>query len=600
MRIFIKVIPLLLLSPACMLDTKGGFVPGDAGGEEDAETERDGVDIDGPDVPENDLGDVDAADPDAADPDTADPDAVDDVVDDRETADLADMPESACISDDDCSDDEPCNGLETCPAGTCLGGSPPPEGSACATATVSPGACRSGICVSAFCGNGELDPGEECDDDNDNNNDACTNACLLAVCGDGILYEGSELCDPPATATQSCLVSPCGAGGTQTCQAGCVWGPCLPAPETCNGVDDDCDGSLDVIATRVTSDAASSFLASLAWTGTEFGVSWTDNRDGNYEVYFARLSAAVARIGADSRISSTSVESWHPALAWSGAGFGVSWSEGANNEAYTLFARIAADGVKTGSDLTVSAVARSEHMSSLAWSGSQYGVAWTDTRSSGQWDIYFQRVAADGTAVGSNINVTPNPNGSGESSIVWTGSQYGVAWHDNRDANWEIYFALLDANGATIGSHVRVTSNGSESKHPTLAWTGSEFGVAWTDLRDGANGEIYFARLSSAGVKDGGDVRITSDGARSAAPSLSWGGTHYGVAWEDERDGNAEIYFAWISPAGAKEGLDFRVTRDGAGSSWPSVAWSGASFYVAWHDSRDGNWEIYFARLLCN
>jgi cysteine-rich repeat protein len=591
----LQIVPLLLLLPACMLDTKGGLLREDGAGEDLVVAEIDGVEIDGPDAPDSDLPDVDAADP-----DTADPDAADDVGNDGDTADLPDMPEPACITDDDCSDDEPCNGTETCPAGACVDGPIPAEGSPCSSPTVPVGTCRSGTCAPAFCGNGELDADEECDDNNTNDNDACTNACRFNVCGDGILFEGSEQCDPPGGATQSCLVSPCGAPGSQTCQAGCAWGPCLPGPETCNGIDDDCDGSLDVIAARVTEDPASSFLASLAWTGTELGVAWTDNRDGNYEIYFARLSPAVARIGTDSRISSTAVESWHPALAWSGAGFGVSWSEGPNNDAYTLFARMGTDGARVGSDLQVSAVAQSEHMSSLAWSGSQYGVAWTDTRTSGQWDIYFQRVASDGTAAGGNTNVTPGANGSGETSIVWTGSQYGVAWHDNRDANWEIYFARLDAVGATVGSQVRVTSNGYESKHPALAWTGSEFAVAWTDLRDGAGGEIYFARLTSAGAKTGGDVRITNDAAASAAPSLAWGGTHYGLAWEDGRDGNAEIYFAWISPAGAKEGLDFRVTRDGAGSSWPSVAWSGTSFYVAWHDGRDGNWEIYFARILCN
>jgi cysteine-rich repeat protein len=47
------------------------------------------------------------------------------------------------------------------------------------------------------CGNGIIDVGEECDDGNSNNNDACTNLCTDAVCGDGAVWNlgGSEQCD---------------------------------------------------------------------------------------------------------------------------------------------------------------------------------------------------------------------------------------------------------------------------------------------------------------------------------------------------------------------------------------------------------------------
>src|SRR5262245_22524726 len=36
------------------------------------------------------------------------------------------------------------------------------------------------------CGDGMVDMGEECDDGNPDDTDACTNACLNAICGDGI------------------------------------------------------------------------------------------------------------------------------------------------------------------------------------------------------------------------------------------------------------------------------------------------------------------------------------------------------------------------------------------------------------------------------
>lgn len=45
------------------------------------------------------------------------------------------------------------------------------------------------------CGNGVLDSGEPCDDGNDDNKDACVNTCVEARCGDGFTQDGVEACD---------------------------------------------------------------------------------------------------------------------------------------------------------------------------------------------------------------------------------------------------------------------------------------------------------------------------------------------------------------------------------------------------------------------
>jgi len=51
-----------------------------------------------------------------------------------------------------------------------------------------------------FCGDGRVDPGEQCDDGNTNDCDGCSNTCTLVTgCGDGVVC-GSEECDDGNTA----------------------------------------------------------------------------------------------------------------------------------------------------------------------------------------------------------------------------------------------------------------------------------------------------------------------------------------------------------------------------------------------------------------
>ncbi len=47
----------------------------------------------------------------------------------------------------------------------------------------------------ATCGDGRVDAGEDCDDGNLNDNDACTSVCRANICGDGLLQTGVEQCD---------------------------------------------------------------------------------------------------------------------------------------------------------------------------------------------------------------------------------------------------------------------------------------------------------------------------------------------------------------------------------------------------------------------
>jgi cysteine-rich repeat protein len=75
--------------------------------------------------------------------------------------------------------------------------------------------CDSNCTVTA-CGNGIRTTPEECDDGNRQNDDACVAGCLTAVCGDGFRQSGVEECEPPNTPTcdATCrrVPLPCGNG----------------------------------------------------------------------------------------------------------------------------------------------------------------------------------------------------------------------------------------------------------------------------------------------------------------------------------------------------------------------------------------------------
>lgn len=107
------------------------------------------------------------------------------------------------------------------------------------------------------CGDGVVDPGEECDDGEENGLfAACSDECRINVCGDGKVHAGVEACDEGAANVDTgycrsdCTLNACGDGfvftGVEECDSGInnsiLYGEC----------DDDCtinrcgDGHLDV------------------------------------------------------------------------------------------------------------------------------------------------------------------------------------------------------------------------------------------------------------------------------------------------------------------------------------------------------------------
>lgn len=81
-------------------------------------------------------------------------------------------------------------------------------------------------CIIPYCGNGNIEAGEACDDGNLDNGDDCTRLCRPAVCGDGFVWVGVEVCDSAsASCDYACSGEPalCGNGNLdagEACDAG--------------------------------------------------------------------------------------------------------------------------------------------------------------------------------------------------------------------------------------------------------------------------------------------------------------------------------------------------------------------------------------------
>ncbi len=215
--------------------------------------------------------------------------------------------------------------------------------------------------------------------------------------------------------------------------------------------------------------------------------------------------------------------------------------------------------------------------------------------------------------------------------LAWTGSEFGLVWMEGPPQQREIRFARLDAAGQPIGGPTTVLGPPARPLEPGLVWTGSEFGLVWSDFRDG----LWFARLDAAGHKLGADVHLTTlpPGYMAESPALVWNGHGYGLVWSQyhAEPGLETVRFAQLDRFGARQGPETIVDQrqgtnlqvqwtgteygvffgafrriDARGNPIAGVVplmhgptvWSGSEYGTVWSADSDGNqsYEIWFAR----
>jgi hypothetical protein len=291
---------------------------------------------------------------------------------------------------------------------------------------------------------------------------------------------------------------------------------------------------------------------------------------------------------------------------WNGKDYAVVWTSADDQRLH--FRRFFADGTPQGAIATPSGLfADGYRAPRLVWNGSNYGVAWV-AHSGLTYQTYFARLDANGALVGSEVKVSfvgmSETANTDAPSLAWSGSGYAVAWSDYRnDTDWNIFATLLNADGTIANSgasHDIILCDAADTQDsPSVAWSkGADYYRAvWIDYRSGTKMEIWGGVLRTDGSVTTDGSALISGSSDSYYPVLCDNGNGLGMVWYDYRNGSPEIYFARLYAGGNKIGTDVRLTYAGVGSYHPRILWTGAEYGVFWYDSRAGSPEIWFQRV---
>ena len=365
---------------------------------------------------------------------------------------------------------------------------------------------------------------------------------------------------------------------------------------------------LDPNGVQVTFATREQTEVSIASNGTISMVTWRDDRAGGFlseNVYGTRLDSNGALIDITGfAIAVAANGQIEPTIAWNGTTFFVAWADNrASFENLDIYgSRVSAAGVvQDPAGIPISTAALEQYAPAVASNGTDFYVTWHDHRSNASYDLYGTGVSAAGVVAAATGTVISNAAGDQwNPSVTWNGSNYVLAWVDLRGGGTfpeegDIYSTRVSAGGVVQEAAGTVVSAAAHAQtSPDIASNGTDSFVAWTDYRV-VTSDVFGARVTAAAaVQDPSGILVSNGPSRGEAPAIAWNPTaqQFFVVWEDLRGGFAsDLYGARLDKNGNildASGIAISA-RPGDAEFRPAVTWSGTEYLVVWEDTRNFN-----------
>ncbi len=388
---------------------------------------------------------------------------------------------------------------------------------------------------------------------------------------------------------------------------------------------------------RLTNDAGQSLYPTIICnaTGNSVYAAWTDDRNGYWGIYFSRSYDQGLTWSAATNITNHTADAVYPQLYWYAPNtLLLTWLD-YRNGAPDIYTMKSLDQGSTWMDLQ-NIPGQVTNVSNRGDSGAAFSrprtvintfgthVVWADN-TSGSSKIYYRNVTVAATvSIKVDSSSATLPAISTLNGGMGSNPNLYIAWEETPGAAGSIYFTQsvdggviwTDGNGAPGSYDISFKFGASSARHPDIVVSGDTatgVEVGFLDNRQGTD-QVYW----ETGRTDSGLPIIWDDGMffsgiapntlTSFAVAPDWlamcsTSSEHLVVWQDNRDGNYELYMREGMGGGA---IMFdpvvRLTSNAADSILPSItgndpfSTSVSIHYIAWADNRDSNYEIYFKR----
>ena len=294
---------------------------------------------------------------------------------------------------------------------------------------------------------------------------------------------------------------------------------------------------------RLTTTEAQSFEADIAPLGGAFAVAWYEKApDGALRAQLGVWS----RDGAHRWTTPLAIgmqSSRIPVVRSFGGALFCAWVEAAADGSETVWAGWwEADGRRRGPPVALGRACATTWNLNAAIADSGGALVVFDAQAGTDVEELFLATLADGRVTLTQLS-TDDGVRSKYPDVALAGTDAALTWFDERDGNREIYLAVAPLRALSpVEPHARrITNTAGESIGAYVAWNRQRIGLAWSDEIDG-NFEVYFQSFDAGNYPQAEPQRLTETPTNSMIPAIKPWRDGFAVAWDEVTPGAAGMH----------------------------------------------------------
>ena len=259
-----------------------------------------------------------------------------------------------------------------------------------------------------------------------------------------------------------------------------------------------------------------------------FVVVWADGdgTTAGWDIYGQRFDASGNKLGGEFIVNTTVTDGQlRPTAAMDRTGnFVITWqSRGQDADDYAVIGRLydATGAAVTGEFIVNTTETRRQWRPAVAMAESgDFVIAWeSDQTATDDWGIFARRYDASGTAIGNEFQVHTNSTNDQQTASIGMAAdgEFIITWQSDHPAlgDWGVYGQQFAADGSVIGGETMfsTTTTGAQENPSVVMDDGGAFMVVWSgegvDDSAGVHGQLY-TRLQNISFTTGNGTDDTT------------------------------------------------------------------------------------------
>jgi hypothetical protein len=280
----------------------------------------------------------------------------------------------------------------------------------------------------------------------------------------------------------------------------------------------------------------------IASVGNLIYVVWVDDSSGEREIMFSKSSDSGKTFSNSIVISRNSMSPYHVELAAEGQNVYVVWNSFGMETSNIILLSKSNDAGKTFGELTEIGVGDMETYPKIAANADEYYITWdrSDNKATeillikGHKDFKMDNITQLGKLNNDGID-------GGESQVAVDADHVIVSWASNIPVDKKyVYISSSMNKGNSFTNNIPLSS--TNSSNVENIFIDDNLYVVWQDNIDG-NQEIFYTKSNANGTSIYKSINVSNNIGISECPSITVSTSGIHMIWEDDTTGNHEVLY---------------------------------------------------------